>query len=1548
MKHFKLIHQKSIFLLLILPFLLLACGKGAQNQNSQLTIKSIPIAEIQSLKSDESLTGEVNVIVKIGETECLLTLNEDATLKGSCDNIPLGIHNYSVKYYFSNENDTAEPILLASSSGSLSFEEGKQSEIDLADISLEHDTDNDGYSNIKEILNKTNPEDDTSIPREVKSINIDKTITTVEENQTLQLNWSVMDNQGQDYPEATIFFSSSDETIASISENGEIQGQKVGSAKITVKDTSANISDEIEITIIAENQAPQITSPLEFNINENNTAVSTISVIDENVNSLTFSISGTDANLFTINPDNGILTFNAAPDFEGPDDTDGNNVYLLDVNVSDGDKNDTAGLTITISNIDEPAAVPPVINLSESNITVAENTGTATLIVTLGKATETDVMFDVNTMISTATVQDFTEINNQTITIPAGIAEHTININITDDVIYEGTLAEVLNVELSNVKGAMLGSQVNTSINITDNEKIPTLSFTATDYNVTENVGSVALKISASHPSQNSMTIDISTIPGTASSTDFTGVNNQTITIPAGSIEQTLNINITDDTVFEGSTAETFSAQLGNVNGASLGTQTNTNINIIDNETFPSLGFSSTDFSVAENDGSVALKITASHPSQNSMTIDISTTPGTASSIDFTGVNNQTITIPAGSTEQTLNINITDDTVFEGSTAETFSAQLGNVNGASLGAQTNTNISIIDNETLPSLSFSSTNVNVAENAGLVAIEINANGVSQSNITVEVSTVPGTATSDDYTPISNQLVTISATNTQQSFNVIIKEDNLFEGETAETFSILLGNVNGATLGTANTVIINVSDNDPQPIKPTAIAGLDQLVKVDTLVTLDGTASRAVGDTTTLNFLWTPPAGITLSGIGEEKPMFTTPLGLDAGTTLTFSLVVTDSKGIDSDPTTVDIIIIGPQANAGQPQNAVVGDTVILDASDSSDPLNESLSYLWTAPPNITLSDNTAKQPSFIIPIETKASDLQFELTVDDGKSETSMDSVIVTVLNSSPIASINANSTIFLNQTINLDASPSTDMNGDELTFTWRLLVQPNGSSATINNSDMIAASFQPDVLGNYTIELEVNDGISSNVVNFLLTVVSVLIPEMIAIPSGTFDMGDIQSLGKSNELPVHTVTVAPFEMSKYEVTFEEYDQYLKTRTTNPISDPESIPKCCDEASASGFGRDPKQPVINVSWDDVQVYLDWLNTQLGIPVNDTNRYRLPSEAEWEYAARAGTNTAYPWGNTIDHDDANYGSDICCGLAVDGTKDSYVKTAPVGMFAENAFDLFDMHGNLWEWVEDCYGGYDVAPTDGSAQSEENCIDTSHRIARGGAWINSSTNLRSAYRAWNDSSIRINGFGFRIARTVSDVVPIANPDFGTTTDDQDLLLSVLDNDQNLINSPISISIEDVPIYGNANISDDKILYSPTGGIFGTDTFNYRVTDNDGDFSIASVSIDVSCSDCVSNIYIDLSWSANPPEDNVLGYNIYFDKNQFDATTLFKAISVSDSGFDATAPNAVFDAGTDFGLKLGDSVCFKVAAYNITGELPSTGLVCSSIDGSSVIIVF
>lgn len=227
-------------------------------------------------------------------------------------------------------------------------------------------------------------------------------------------------------------------------------------------------------------------------------------------------------------------------------------------------------------------------------------------------------------------------------------------------------------------------------------------------------------------------------------------------------------------------------------------------------------------------------------------------------------------------------------------------------------------------------------------------------------------------------------------------------------------------------------------------------------------------------------------------------------------------------------------------------------------------------------------------------------------------------------------------------------------------------------------------------------------------------------PLMVTIPAGRFLMGspEKEPERRDSEGPQHEVQIArPFALGVYPVTFDDYDLFCQNSGLGKPNDRD-------------WGRG-NRPVINVSWNDAQAYVQWLSQQTG------QQYRLPSEAEWEYACRAGTQTPYYFGSELTQGHANFSRIVG-------------KTTPVGHYPPNTFGLYDTHGNVFEWVQDCWHDtYANAPGDGSAWLEADGGDCSSRVVRGGSWGYDPQVLRSAVRDGGSAENAGVGLGFRIAR-------------------------------------------------------------------------------------------------------------------------------------------------------------------------------------------------------
>lgn len=229
-------------------------------------------------------------------------------------------------------------------------------------------------------------------------------------------------------------------------------------------------------------------------------------------------------------------------------------------------------------------------------------------------------------------------------------------------------------------------------------------------------------------------------------------------------------------------------------------------------------------------------------------------------------------------------------------------------------------------------------------------------------------------------------------------------------------------------------------------------------------------------------------------------------------------------------------------------------------------------------------------------------------------------------------------------------------------------------------------------------------------------------PKIEKIPPATFIMGDQNRMGDDNEKPPHEVDIPNgFYISKYEVTFDQYDKFANATGRELPPD-------------NGWGRG-QRPAINISWYDAKAYTTWISSQ-------TNQeYRLPTEIEWEYSARADSSTSFWYGNTV-----KPGYSVCdsCGSQWDG-----VSSAPVGSQASNPLGLFDMHGNVAEWVEDCYhDNYDGAPTKNEVWLANQC---ENRVLRGGSWFDIPRVGRSSTRYRAEPVLKASNWGFRVVRII-----------------------------------------------------------------------------------------------------------------------------------------------------------------------------------------------------
>ena len=542
----------------------------------------------------------------------------------------------------------------------------------------------------------------------------------------------------------------------------------------------------------------------------------------------------------------------------------------------------------------------------------------------------------------------------------------------------------------------------------------------------------------------------------------------------------------------------------------------------------------------------------------------------------------------------------------------------------------------------------------------------------------------------------------------------------------TFRIDLTVNDGMIDSQPDEVVITVLEPNRPPV---ANAGADQTAEVGDQVRLDGSGSSdPEGDP--LGYRWGQIEGpsISLSNSRTDTPIF---LPVQAGIYV-FALRVSDGEA-DSDAEVVEITVIEPNraplADAGVDQTVAAGATVQLDGSGSSDPDGDALTYQWTAAPGAVLSSNADASPTFTL---SDPGTYRFLLTVNDRQTDSPVDEVVVTVVsraptNRVPVAEAGLNQSAQAGTVVHLSAEDSNDPDGDVLTYSWK---QMDGPSVELANRNTPIATFTPTESGMYRFSLTVNDGhADSSPDEMIIAVVELEQPpgetmlvdlpggatlDMVWIERGTFMMGFSESGSGSRRSEV-TISQG-FYLGKYEVTQGQWESVMGS---NP-----------------SWHNGANRPVEQVAWHDVQSFIHALNEAAG-----DSLYRLPSEAEWEYACRGGTTTRWSHGDDEDQlgNYAWYGGNN----SPDGTKD-------VGRKLPNPWGLYDMHGNVWEWCQDWYG---FDPSDAQVDPT-GPASGSHRVVRGGYFHSEALDTRSALRDNYAPSTRYFDVGARLLRMAEPI--------------------------------------------------------------------------------------------------------------------------------------------------------------------------------------------------
>ncbi len=508
-------------------------------------------------------------------------------------------------------------------------------------------------------------------------------------------------------------------------------------------------------------------------------------------------------------------------------------------------------------------------------------------------------------------------------------------------------------------------------------------------------------------------------------------------------------------------------------------------------------------------------------------------------------------------------------------------------------------------------------------------------------------------------------------------------------------------------------------------PVASAGPDQTVSVNTNVTLNGSGSFDQ-DNNIVSYQWQQIDGpsVELNNAYTAIANFTASVAI--GSTLTFRLIIIDADGLQSTDTcsvTVEQLNHNPIANAGPDQSVIANATVVLNGSGSFDPDNNIVSYQWQQiyGPSVTLNDADTAIASFTASVESDST-LLFMLTVTDADGLQSTDTCSVTVPqpNQSPVANAGPDQSVSVNSTVTLYGAGSTDPNNDIVSYHWQ---QKSGTYpyVTLTNAETAIAQFTATVpIGRVlTFELTVTDatGLQSTdscdvSVSVISSPITDLLNSMIYLPAGTFMMG---REGEYAATPVHQVNVQGFGIGAYEVT---QAQYKAVMGENP-----------SYYQGPSYPNSENRPVELVSWDNAREFCAALSAVTG------RNFTLPSEAQWEYACRAGSDTLFSFGD----DDSLLGN-YAWYILNSGNQTHYVGTK-----LPNAWGLYDMHGNVSEWCLDSWHeDYTGAPSDGSAWEPDAGID---RVLRDNSFAFSASDLHLARRTYSHQYTGTNSWGFRI---------------------------------------------------------------------------------------------------------------------------------------------------------------------------------------------------------
>jgi len=575
--------------------------------------------------------------------------------------------------------------------------------------------------------------------------------------------------------------------------------------KIIVKVSDGEKSDQqtllitvndLDDVVITENPAPVITSPDAININENIAEITTIQASDDD--NLTYIITGgEDGGLFSLNSESGELTFNNPPDYEMPTDTGADNIYKLDIQVSDGNKTDQQSFTITVQDIDDDL---PVVNFASASVNVEENNGPAKLTVILDKAdTENTISLSIRTAADTATTDDFTVIKNQEISLQAGETQLSFDVNINNDNLYEGPNTEAFSVVLSSVSGATVGSQAIATIIINDDEPLPEGPKVTAIYPGYDQVVDSSLK-------QVDVTFDKDMDADTINVDTFRvlGPDNSFV---SGSVDYNQENKVATFKLSESLLSDVLyrielHTYIKDVNGSSLAALFTSRFNT----TLPKINLG--DIEVAEEEKNAVIMLSLNSASGSAITLDYRTINDSAISGSDYEEQSGSITFDAGETEKTIDLIIHDDDAYE--LDELFTVKLSNIQG-STPEKTEAQVIITDDNDLPQLSITDAAEVETDKKLTFNVSFTLNKASDFPVQVDYATEDDSAlAASDYQARNGTLIFPPG---EVSINSLFSIDGDTNIENDEQFLINLSQAVGARIVKGQSVVTIQNDDIP---------------------------------------------------------------------------------------------------------------------------------------------------------------------------------------------------------------------------------------------------------------------------------------------------------------------------------------------------------------------------------------------------------------------------------------------------------------------------------------------------------------------------------------------------------------------------------------------------------------------------------------------------------------------------------------------------------------------------------------------------------------